>query len=136
MTQQEKEEFLSDPHVGVLALNDGTHGPLTVPIWYDYQPGGELFFLTGPKSLKGKLLEVGVRVSLVAQTENPPYKYVSIEGSVVSIRTTKQDDLLKMAIRYLGSNAGKKYVESNSGDGGVLVRVTPDRWLAVDYSKP
>tara|TARA_B100001105_G_C22046543_1_gene296363 strand:+ start:110 stop:529 length:420 start_codon:yes stop_codon:yes gene_type:complete len=135
MTQQEKEEFLSDLHVGVLALNDDGNGPLTAPIWYDYKPGGELLFLTGPKSRKGNLLEVGIRVSLVAQTENPPYKYVSVEGSIASIAAAEEGDLLKMAIRYLGSKAGKQYAESNSGTGSVVVRVTPDRWLAVDYSK-
>ena len=135
MTQQEQEKFFSDLHVGVLALNDEGHGPLAVPIWYDYQPGGELLFLTGPNSRKGNLLEIGIRVSLVAQTENPPYKYVSVEGSIVSIAAAEEDDLLKMAIRYLGSKAGRKYAENNPVTGSVVVRVIPDRWLAVDYSK-
>ena len=36
MTQAEKQAFLADVHVGVLALNDGDRGPLMVPIWYEY----------------------------------------------------------------------------------------------------
>ena len=97
MTETEKQEFLADLHVGVLSLNDNAKGPLTAPIWYDYEPGQELWFITGSNSLKGKLLEVGVRLSLVAQSEEPPYKYVSVEGPVVSIDESTEDDLLAMA---------------------------------------
>ena len=135
MTETEKQEFLADLHVGVLSLNDNSKGPLTAPIWYDYKPGGELWFITGPNSLKGKLLEVGVRLSLVAQSEEPPYKYVSVEGPVVSIDESTEDDLLAMAVRYLGETGGKRYTENSNGSGGVLVRVKPERWLAVDYGK-
>ena len=135
MTETEKQEYLADLHVGVLSLNDNSNGPLTAPIWYDYEPGGELWFITGPNSLKGKLLEVGVRLSLVAQSEEPPYKYVSVEGPVVPISESTEDDLLAMAVRYLGETGGQKYTENSNGSGGVLVRVKPERWLAVDYGK-
>ncbi|GIS74459.1 MAG: hypothetical protein CM1200mP12_01780 [Gammaproteobacteria bacterium] len=76
-------------------------------------PGGELWFITGPNSLKGKLLEVGVRLSLVAQSEEPPYKYVSVEGPVVSISESTEDDLLAMAVRYLGETGGQQYTENS-----------------------
>ena len=135
MTETEKQEFLADLHVGVLSLNDNAKGPLTAPIWYDYEPGQELWFITGSNSLKGKLLEVGVRLSLVVQSEEPPYKYVSVEGPVVSIDESTEDDLLAMAVRYLGETGGKRYTENSNGSGGVLVRVKPERWLAVDYGK-
>ena len=135
MTETEKQEYLADLHVGVLSLNDNSKGPLTAPIWYDYEPGEELWFITGPDSLKGKLLKVGVRLSLVAQSEEPPYKYVSVEGPVVSIDESTEDDLLAMAVRYLGETGGKRYTENSNGSGGVLVRVKPERWLAVDYGK-
>ncbi len=135
MTETEKQEFLADLHVGVLSLNDNSKGPLTAPIWYDYEPGGELWFITEPNSLKGKLLEVGVRLSLVAQLEEPPYKYVSVEGPVVSIDESSEEDLLAMAVRYLGETGGKRYTENNSSSGGVLVRVKPERWLSVDYGR-
>ena len=98
MTHQEAQDFLADLHVGVLSLTDDSRGPLTVPIWYDYQPEGDIFFITGPNSRKGKLLKVGVRLSLVAQSEDPPYRYVSVEGPVTSISKANKDDLLDMAM--------------------------------------
>ena len=135
MTQAEKQAFLADVHVGVLALNDSDHGPLTVPVWYEYEPGGELWFLTGPQSRKGRLIQVGTRVSLVVQTEDAPYQYVSIEGPVTSIAPADRElEGLPMAVRYLGPEKGKQYFDSMS-DWGVTVRVRPERWLAVDYSK-
>ena len=135
MTQAEKQAFLADVHVGVLALNDGDRGPLMVPMWYDYEPGGELWFLTGPQTRKGRLIQVGTRVSLVAQTEDTPYQYVSVEGPVTAIAPANPElEGLPMAVRYLGPEKGKQYFDSMS-DWGVIVRVRPERWLAVDYSK-
>lgn len=135
MTTDEKQQFLADVHVGVLGLNDPGRGPLTVPVWYDYQPGGELWFLTGPESRKGRLLEEGARVSLCAQTETAPYVYVSIEGPIVAIEPGDTEAHTRpMAQRYLGVDMGNSYTDS-AGEPGVRVRVRPERWLAVDYSK-
>ena len=85
MTKDERESFLAGLHVGVISIPDPGRGPLTTPIWYDYQPGGELWVITDRDSRKGRLLSVGTRISLVAQTETIPYQYVSVEGPVVAV---------------------------------------------------
>jgi len=136
MSQEEKQNFLADLHVGVLAINDPSHGPLTVPVWYDYAPGGEMWFLTGPGSRKGKLLKKGSRVSLCAQTESPPYKYVSIEGPIVAIEPADREKHGRpMAHRYLGKKMGDQYTDRGGSEASVVVRVRPEQWLAVDYGK-
>jgi PPOX class probable F420-dependent enzyme len=136
MSAKEKQDFLADLHIGVLAINDPAHGPLTVPVWYDYEPGGDLWFLTGPTSRKGKLLKKGARISLCAQTESPPYKYVSIEGPVVAIEPADREKHGRpMAHRYLGQKMGDQYVGRESSEASVVVRVRPEQWLAVDYGK-
>jgi len=136
MTQQEKEAFLADLHVGVLSLPRDGRAPLTVPVWYDYTPGGELWFLTGPESRKGRLLEVGGHLSLCAQTESPPYRYVSVEGVVTDIRPSDTErEGRPMARRYLGQAMGDRYTDEGSTDASITVRVRPERWLAVDYGK-
>ncbi len=33
MSQTEKQDFLSQPYIGVLALNNPGQGPLTTPLW-------------------------------------------------------------------------------------------------------
>src|SRR4030095_12792855 len=58
-------------------------GPLAVPIWYAYEPGGDVRFVTARGSRKGELIAQATRLSLCAQTETPPYKYVSVEVPIV-----------------------------------------------------
>jgi nitroimidazol reductase NimA-like FMN-containing flavoprotein (pyridoxamine 5'-phosphate oxidase superfamily) len=138
MTKQERESFLADLHIGVLSIPDEGRGPLTVPIWYAYQPGGEVRFVTGRASRKGRLLEKARRLSVCAQTETPPYSYVSVEGPIVAIdKADLERDLRPLARRYLGTEGGDGYIASTQEEhaDNVLVRMRPERWLAVDFSK-
>ena len=134
MTQTEREAFLAALHVGVLAI-PGDGAPLTAPIWYDYEPGGDIWVLTGPDSRKGRLLSEGLKVTMVAQQEALPYAYVSVEGTVTAIEPQGDGDTLQMAIRYLGEELGKQYAEANAAGESVRVTIRPDRWLTVDYAK-
>jgi nitroimidazol reductase NimA-like FMN-containing flavoprotein (pyridoxamine 5'-phosphate oxidase superfamily) len=140
MTPAEREAFLAAVHVGVLAVADEPRGPLAVPIWYDYVPGGELVFVTARTSRKGRLLAPGRRVSLCVQAEAPPYKYVSVEGPVVAVeRADLERDVRPLAYRYLGRAAGDRYVDATremyAAEESVLVRLRIERWLSVDYAK-
>ncbi len=74
MTVHERESFLEAVRIGVLSITEPDRGPLSAPVWYGYEAGGELWFVTGRESRKGKLLEVGIRISLCVQTEDPPYQ--------------------------------------------------------------
>ena len=140
MTKQEREAFLADVHVGVVSIAEQGRGPLAVPVWYVYEPGGELRFVTGRSSRKGKLLARAGRFSLCAQTETSPYKYVSVEGPIIAMEEANLErDLRPLARRYLGTKGGDAYVESTRDDpsyaDNVLVRMRPERWLTVDYAK-
>jgi nitroimidazol reductase NimA-like FMN-containing flavoprotein (pyridoxamine 5'-phosphate oxidase superfamily) len=138
MTRAEREAFLADLHVGIISIADPERGPLTVPIWYDYEPGGELWVLTGRTSRKGKLLEGAGRFSLCAQTEAPPYKYVSVEGAITAIEPSDVEKHGRpMARRYLGRELGDRYVAETmqANEQSVLVRMRPELWLTVDYAK-
>src|SRR4030095_16534322 len=72
MTKMEREAFLAGVHVGMISIAEEGRGPLTVPIWYAYAPGGELWLITGRHSRKGRLLTQAGRCSLCVQTESPP----------------------------------------------------------------
>jgi PPOX class probable F420-dependent enzyme len=138
MTKAEREAFLADLHVGVLSIPEPGRGPLTVPIWYAYEPGGELRVVTGRDSRKGRLLAAAPRVSLCAQTETAPYRYVSVEGPVVYVGPVdRARDVRALAHRYLGPELGDQYVAATAAGAGdeMLVRIRPERWLTVDYRK-
>src|SRR5262245_49339777 len=137
MTKEEREAFLADVHVAVISVAEDGHGPLVVPIWYSYEPGGEVRIITGGTSRKGKLLERAGRFSLCVQTDTLPYKYVRGERPIVAVEEADLErDRRPLARRYLGTELGDRYIESTRDlVGSVLVRMRPERWLTVDYAK-
>ena len=139
MTQAEREEFLVQPLIAVISIPEPGRGPLTVPVWYYYEPGGDLCIWTGSKSHKGRLLSSAVRISVCVQDPKPPYKYVSIEGPITIEPAQFERDVRPLALRYFGVEGGEDYLASIGGSAGVaddiLVRLHPERWLSVDYSK-
>jgi nitroimidazol reductase NimA-like FMN-containing flavoprotein (pyridoxamine 5'-phosphate oxidase superfamily) len=138
MTKAEREAFLAGVHVGVLSIADGARAPLAVPVWYGYEPGRELWFVTERGSRKGKLLLMVDRISFCVQTETPPYKYVSIEGPIAAIeRADLERHRRSLAHRYLGKDLGDRYIAGSAAedDDEIVVRLRPERWLSVDYAK-
>jgi len=137
MTPEERDAFLAEVRVGIISIPEPARGPLTVPVWYAYDRG-ELRVVTARTSRKAELLARAGRFSLCVQTETRPYQYVSVEGPVVSIEHADVDrDFRPLARRYLGPQAGDHYIEATRSEHGdnVLVRMRPERWLTVDYTK-
>src|SRR4029079_12837762 len=79
MSEDERQAFLAGVHIGVISIEREDGAPLTVPIWYGYEPGGDVWVTTGTDSLKRKLLQKAQRFSLCVQTEEAPfYSYGSV----------------------------------------------------------
>jgi PPOX class probable F420-dependent enzyme len=136
LSETERQEFLADKHVAVLsvAATDG-RPPASVPIWYDYSPGGNIRILTGASSRKTRLIERAGAVTLVVQREEPPYQYVVVEGTVVETTKDFPVELQEsVAIRYLGEEGGRAFVRSMEGVEEVLFTIRPDRWLTADFT--
>ncbi|MEM9711405.1 MAG: TIGR03618 family F420-dependent PPOX class oxidoreductase [Actinomycetota bacterium] len=138
MTEGERQEFLAGVHVGVLAIERADGPPLAVPVWYGYRPGGVVEVLTSGRSLKGRLVAAAGRASLCAQQEELPYRFVTVEGpvEVEELGEEARIQVEEMAIRYLGEELGRSYAAGGVADDEVVLRLTPERWLSVDYSKP
>ena len=141
MNRAEREAFLADLHVGVIAIERPGRGPLCVPIWYDYEPGGELWITIETESLKASLLNAAGRFSICVQNETPPYKYVSVEGPVSAVAPSSKDvDEFAMAARYLGEELAHVYIEGTKADPsnrpGIVVTMKPEAWNTMDFSKP
>jgi PPOX class probable F420-dependent enzyme len=138
MTETERQEFLAGLHVGVLGLERSDGPPLVVPVWYSYEPGGDVEVLTSASSLKGRLAAAAGRASLCAQQEELPYKYVTVEGSVEidELGDDAKAAVLPMAIRYLGEEMGRGYAAGDTAADEIRIRIRPERWFSVDYAKP
>ncbi|MFI6504861.1 pyridoxamine 5'-phosphate oxidase family protein [Nonomuraea typhae] len=137
MTAAERENFLAGTHIGVLSVADGGAGPMAVPIWYGYEPGGELRFATSPGSRKMGLVRAAGRVSFTVQQEAMPYKYVSVEGPVIGDEATSLTEYREWSIRYLGPEAGERFFASAEEFIRSMrtVRVRPERWRTYDFGK-
>jgi hypothetical protein len=136
MSKEEREEYLSRPHVGVIAIEQPGRGPLAVPVWYGYEPGGNVEVLMGADSKKGKLIAASGRYTITVQREELPYKYVMAEGPVIESRPADVEaDTRPMARRYLGDELGDQYVEGGSDDSSIVVVMRPEHWYSTDYGK-
>ncbi len=135
MTSDEREQYLADVHVGVIGVERTGRAPLTVPIWYGYQPGGEVLLWTESDSMKHKLIRDAGRFSITVQDEDPPYKYVTAEGDVTNITPADDAEVRELAVRYMGQEAGGQFTDENLTPTSVVIRMRPQRWLSTDYSK-
>jgi len=138
MSAAEREEFLAEVRVGVLSAATATGGQtLAVPVWYSYQPGGLVTVLTGRRSRKAAAMRAAGRFGLCVQDASPPYRYVSVEGPVVSEEELDPAERLAMARRYLGEVGGDRYIAGNPDPGreNVAFRMRPEHWLSQDQGK-
>ncbi|MEU5424982.1 pyridoxamine 5'-phosphate oxidase family protein [Streptomyces olivoreticuli] len=139
MPHDERERFLADLHVGVLGATDtrGSRAPLLVPVWYHYEPGGEVVVQTGRETIKAQLLRAAGRFSLCVQDENRPYRYVSVEGPVTSV-TDPVDPVLReaMARRYLDPEEARAYLTATSDQlkDDITFRMRPQHWRTANFA--
>ena len=93
MSVPAREAFLAEAHIAVISVAaEDDRAPLAVPMWYGYEPGGDITLITSRGSRKAALIRRGGRLSVCAQTTEPPRRYVSVEGEVVEIRESVTAD--------------------------------------------
>jgi nitroimidazol reductase NimA-like FMN-containing flavoprotein (pyridoxamine 5'-phosphate oxidase superfamily) len=143
MTEKERQAFLAEPRVGVLSVaSDNGRPPLTVPIWYSYQPGGDVTFFTGTFGMRARktaLIHRAGVVSLSVQHGQMPYRYVTIEGSVVGTdQPPSKEQILAITRRYLPEDHAQGFARmalEQSGPDFVHFTIRPDRWITSDFSE-
>ncbi|MEV6559932.1 pyridoxamine 5'-phosphate oxidase family protein [Nocardia sp. NPDC051756] len=134
LTLKERQEFLAQPHVAALSVAGGAgRGPLSVPIWYQYEPGSEPWLMTGADSRKLQLIKESGRFTLMVQRSEPTTRYVSVEGSVSKIVPLTDELHVEMVERYLSGDAVDNYLKQAAGFGDqVVVYQRPEHWLSAD----
>jgi hypothetical protein len=139
LTREEREEFLAEPHIGALSVVEGPgRAPLTVPIWYQYRPGGELWVVTAPDARKTLAIQAAGRFSMMVQRTEPTARYVSVEGPVVRTAPGSYELSREMAARYIRAERVEDYVEFERTQLGehIAVYMRPEHWLSSDLGPP
>lgn len=134
MTRDERDTFLRDQHVAIVAIDEPGRGPLALPIWYLVADDGDVLLSMDGDSVKARLLAAAGRATITVQTETAPYQYVSVEGPITIGPVTH--DPLELASRYLGPELGQWYVDNNpTTDDTRTVRLRPEHWRTFDFNK-
>ncbi|MFE6157408.1 pyridoxamine 5'-phosphate oxidase family protein [Streptomyces sp. NPDC056486] len=135
LTREEREQFLAEPHIAALAVDAGEgRAPLTVPIWYQYAPGGDIWIHTAKGSRKHELIQKTGRFTLMVERLEPTVRYVSVEGPVISTVPATRAHLTEMTSRYLPPEKVDGYIEfaqANHGEG-VVITIRPEHWISSD----
>jgi PPOX class probable F420-dependent enzyme len=140
MSQTEIRRFLmKGTFTGKLATVREKGGSHVVPIWFvvddkNRKRGiGDIIFNTGSETTKAKNIRFDNAVSICVDDQTPLFSFVTIFG-VAKIMPYIQREVLKWATkiaeRYMGKSKAQEYGKRNSGEGEVLVRITPKRIIA------
>ena len=135
LSVRDRELFLAEPHVAALSVAAGEgRGPFTVPIWYQYAPGGEAWVLTGAGSRKTRFIAAAGRFTLMVERVMPTVRYVSVEGPVTRTVPGTDELLQEIAARYLPPDKVAAYIKFANAELGeqVAIYLRPERWLAAD----
>jgi hypothetical protein len=135
LSVRDRELFLAEPHIAALSVSAGLdRGPVTVPMWYQYEPGGEAWILTEAASLKAHLIGAAGRFSLMVDRLTPTIRYVSVEGPVTRTIPETDELLWEIATRYLSDEKAREYVAMAKAEFGeqVVIYLRPERWLSSD----
>lgn len=135
LSVRDRELFLAEPHIAALSVSAGPgRAPLTVPIWYQYMPGGEAWILTEATSRKVALIKAAGRFTLMVDRITPTTRYVSVEGPVTRTIPETAELLLEITQRYLPPEKVPAYLALAKAEFGeqVVIYMRPQRWLSSD----
>ena len=133
MSEQEIRAFLAEgTRTGKLATTMRDGAPHVMPIWFVLD-GDAIVFNTGADTVKGRALRRDPRASLVVDSEQPPFAFVHVRGTVTI--SEDPDALLRfatrIAARYMGAERADEYGRRNAVPGELLVRLRPERVIAL-----
>ena len=133
MNDEERDNFLNEVRVGVLAIERDDKGPLCAPIWYRYSTDLGFEIAMAYDSAKSILLRRHGAATICVQDEQLPYRYVTAEGqATVELMTPEERDevLRDIAIRYLGEQLGNQYADAFPGHEDAKVTIKARRWTS------
>jgi PPOX class probable F420-dependent enzyme len=133
MAPADRELFLAEPHIGVLTIaRPAGQPPLASPIWYEYVDG-VVVINVGRGSVKARLATAAGVASLTVQTEQLPYRFVTVGGPVA---VDEADDATRrrIAARYMPAGMLDEYLATGDAADMVTLRLSPTTWHSNDYT--
>lgn len=131
MNEAKKEALLKEANVIVFSTVDAKGRPHSTPVWYLYD-NGEILISVGKDEQKHRNVLRNPNVSLVIDRRSLPYYAVMIQGTAEIGPGLSDEDRLRLAVRYLGEELGKRYTEMTQGNDSVTLRIRPRKVMEFD----
>jgi PPOX class probable F420-dependent enzyme len=133
VTDPEISAFLTaGTRTGKLAWTSADGRPLLAPVWFVVEDDC-VVFNTGKDTAKGRALARDPRVALCVDLEEPPYGFVQVQGRAEL--SEEPSDLVRTATaiggRYMGHDRAEEFGRRNGVPGELVVRLRPDKVIAV-----
>jgi PPOX class probable F420-dependent enzyme len=133
MTDEQRRAFLLEgTRTGILATVRADGRPHAAPIWFTLD-GDDVIFTTGADTVKGRTLRRQGRAVLVVDESEPPFDFVTVEGPVEI--SEDPAERLRWAIvlggRYMGADQAEAFGRRNAVPGELLVRLRPEKVIAL-----
>jgi PPOX class probable F420-dependent enzyme len=126
--REDRERFLNEANVAILATVGRGGRAHAVPIWYLYEDG--VFIMsTGQGSQKHRNVEAHPDVTLVVDRRTLPYYAVMVQGAAEIGPPLSQEERRRMAVRYLGEELAKGYMARTTGGDSVSIRLRPKKLI-------
>jgi PPOX class probable F420-dependent enzyme len=125
--RSDREAFLHEAHVGVLATVGPGRRPHAAPIWYLYEDG--VFVMSvGRGSQKHRNVEREGQATLAVDRRTLPYYAVMVHGPAEIGPPLTPEERLRIAVRYLGEEPGREYAARTADSDSVTIRLRPHRF--------
>ncbi len=126
--EDERDQFLQQPHVAVLATRGPGNRLHAMPVWYLYEDG--LFIiLTERGSQKHCNIERYRDVTLVIDRRDLPYYAVMVQGSATIVPIPSHELRVRMSARYQGQEHGTAYAARRMDIASMMIQVRPEKFV-------
>jgi PPOX class probable F420-dependent enzyme len=133
MTEDRRRAFLMEgTRTGILATVRFDGRPHAAPVWFVLD-GDDMIFTTGTDTVKARNLRRTGRALMVVDESSPPFDFVTAEGPVEI--SEDLDEMLHCATalggRYMGADRAEAFGRRNAVVGELLVRLRPEKIVAL-----
>lgn len=132
MTEEEYLKFLtSGTKTGKLATVRADGRPHLVPVWFVLE-GDKIVFNTGTSTIKAKNMMRDPRVSISVDDQEPPYSFVTVEGTAELILDQAEclNYATRIGARYMGEDRADEFGKRNSTEDELIVKIAPTNVIA------
>ena len=124
----DRETFLSEPNVAILATTGPGKRAHAVPVWYLYEEG-RFIMSAGAGSQKVRNIERRGEATLVVDQREVPYYAVMVRGTAEIGPSISEEMRLRLAVRYLGEEVGRAYVSRRTASDSVTIYLQPVNFI-------